>query len=98
MSRYCKEWRTIVTRLGRWIDFDNDYRTMEPWYMESVWNVFKKIYEKGRVYKGFRVMPYSTACTTPLSNFEAGSNYKDVSDPAVIVSFPLVENNGNPND
>mmetsp|Transcript_9257 Transcript_9257/g.18219 ORF Transcript_9257/g.18219 Transcript_9257/m.18219 type:complete len:1163 (-) Transcript_9257:42-3530(-) len=92
VTRYCSEWERIVKRMGRWIDFQNDYKTMEPWYMESVWWVFKTIFEKDLVYKGFRVMPYSTGCTTPLSNFEATSNYKDVSDPAVTVAFPLVDN------
>ncbi|GBG23945.1 Isoleucine--tRNA ligase [Hondaea fermentalgiana] len=91
VTRYCSEWERIVKRMGRWIDFQNDYKTMEPWYMESVWWVFKTIFEKDLVYKGFRVMPYSTGCTTPLSNFEATSNYKDVSDPAVVVAFPLKE-------
>lgn len=91
VTRYCGEWETIVKRMGRWIDFENDYKTMEPWYMESVWWVFKTVFEKKLVYKGFRVMPYSTGCTTPLSNFEATSNYKDVSDPAVVVSFPMVD-------
>eukprot|EP00516_Mucochytrium_quahogii_P005935 CAMPEP_0203747488 /NCGR_PEP_ID=MMETSP0098-20131031/2606_1 /ASSEMBLY_ACC=CAM_ASM_000208 /TAXON_ID=96639 /ORGANISM=" , Strain NY0313808BC1" /LENGTH=1136 /DNA_ID=CAMNT_0050635915 /DNA_START=145 /DNA_END=3555 /DNA_ORIENTATION=+ len=91
VTRYCGEWETIVKRMGRWIDFKNDYKTMEPWYMESVWWVFKTIFEKDLVYKGFRVMPYSYGCTTPLSNFEATSNYKDVTDPAVVVSFPLVD-------
>lgn len=91
VTRYCGEWETTINRLGRWIDFKNDYKTMEPWYMESVWWVFKTIFEKGLVYKSFRVMPYSTACNTPLSNFEAGLNYKDVSDPAVVVTFPLVD-------
>ena len=57
--------------------------------MESVWWVFKTLVEKGLVYRGYKVMPYSTACATPLSNFEAGLNYKDVADPAVVVSFPL---------
>jgi isoleucyl-tRNA synthetase len=71
-----QEWEKTVTRLGRWIDFENDYKTLDPSYMESVWWVFKQLYEKGLVYKGFKVMPYSTGCTTPLSNFEAGLNYK----------------------
>jgi isoleucyl-tRNA synthetase len=57
--------------------------------MESVWWTFKQIYDKGLVYRGSRIMPFSTGCTTVLSNFEAGSNYKDVSDPAIIISFPL---------
>ena len=91
VQRYSKEWEVTVKRLGRWIDFENDYKTMEPWYMESVWWVFKQIHEKGLLYRGFRVMPYSTACNTPLSNFEANLNYKDVTDPAVVVSFPLEE-------
>jgi isoleucyl-tRNA synthetase len=59
--------------------------------MESVWWVFKQLFDKGLVYKGFRVMPYSTALNTPLSNFEAQQNYKDVQDPAVVVTFPLVD-------
>jgi isoleucyl-tRNA synthetase len=82
VMRYSSEWERIVTRLGRWIDFRNDYKTLDPGFMESVWWVFKQLYEKGLVYKGFKVMPYSTGCTTPLSNFEANLNYKDVSDPA----------------
>ena len=85
------EWRQVVTRLGRWIDFDNDYKTLYPWFMESVWWVFKELYTKGLVYKGYKVMPFSTACSTPLSNFESGQNYKDVVDPAVVVRFPLLD-------
>lgn len=57
--------------------------------MESVWWVFKTLVEKNLVYRGYKVMPFSTACATPLSNFEAGLNYKDVKDPAVVVAFPL---------
>lgn len=76
---------------GRWIDFKNDYKTLYPWFMESVWWVFKQLYEKGFVYRGVKVMPYSTACCTPLSNFEANQNYKEVDDPAVMVSFALDE-------
>ena len=60
--------------------------------METVWWVFKQLYDKDLVYQGFKVMPFSTACTTPLSNFEAGQNYKDVKDPAVVVSFPVLPN------
>lgn len=59
--------------------------------MESVWWVFKQLYTKGMVYQGVKVMPYSTACTTALSNFESGQNYKDVQDPMVFVSMPLID-------
>ncbi|XP_078470570.1 isoleucine--tRNA ligase, cytoplasmic isoform X1 [Lampetra planeri] len=91
VMRYAKEWETTVVRLGRWIDFKNDYKTLYPSFMETVWWVFRQLFDKGFVYSGVKVMPYSTACTTPLSNFEANQNYKDVTDPAVIVSFPLLE-------
>lgn len=92
VQRYTAEWEKTVKRLGRWIDFDNDYKTMDPEFMESVWWVFKTLFAKGLVYRGYKVMPYSMACGTPLSNFEAGQNYKDVKDPAVVVTFPLVSN------
>ncbi|KAK9467712.1 tRNA synthetases class I-domain-containing protein [Lipomyces arxii] len=92
VMRYASEWRSTIDRLGRWIDFDNDYKTLNPTFMESVWWVFGQLYEKSAVYRGFRVMPYSTGCTTPLSNFEAQQNYKDVLDPAVVVAFVLKDN------
>lgn len=87
VTRYVTEWERTVERVGRWIDFENDYKTMYMSYMESVWWVFSQLWEKKLVYRGFKVMPYSTACTTPLSNFEANSNYKEVSDPAVTIAF-----------
>lgn len=87
VMRYSAEWEKTMTRMGRWIDFKNDYKTMHCSYMESVWWVFSELWKKKLVYRGFRVMPYSTGCTTPLSNFEANSNYKDVSDPAVTVAL-----------
>lgn len=55
VMRYSQEWQDVVTRLGRWIDFDNDYKTMYPWFMESVWWVLKQLFESGMVYKGFKV-------------------------------------------
>lgn len=70
-------------------DFKNDYKSLYPWYMESIWWVFQQLFTKGLVYQGVKVMPYSTACTTALSNFESGQNYKDVVDPSVVVAFPL---------
>ncbi|MDC6274572.1 isoleucine--tRNA ligase [Lacticaseibacillus paracasei] len=89
VMRYAGEWKSAITRLGRWIDFENDYKTLYPSFMESVWWAFKELYKKDAVYKGLRVMPYSTGVTTALSNFEAGLNYKDVNDPAVTVAFQL---------
>lgn len=91
VMRYASEWEKIVGRLGRWIDFQNDYKTLYPWFMESIWWVFRELFIKGMIYRGVKVMPFSTACNTPLSNFESGQNYKEVVDPAVIVSFPLVD-------
>ena len=91
VMRYSSEWRKTVERIGRWIDFDRDYKTLDTSFMESVWWAFSKLFDKGMVYRGLRVMPYSTGCTTPLSNFEAGSDYRDVQDPAVTVAFPLVD-------
>ena len=91
VMRYAADWEAIIGRLGRWVDFKNDYKTLYPAFMESVWWVFKTLFTKGLVYKGVKVMPYSSACTTPLSNFESGQNYKDVVDPAVVVTFPLID-------
>ncbi|MCJ1435311.1 isoleucine--tRNA ligase [Xylographa pallens] len=91
VMRYSAEWRQTIDRLGRWIDFDNDYKTMDTSFMESVWWVFKQLFEKEMVYQGYQVMPYSTALNTPISNFEAASNYKDTQDPAVVVTFPLLD-------
>lgn len=90
VTRYVEEWEKIVARTGRWIDFKNDYKTMDLNYMESIWWVFAQLYEKNLVYRGFKVMPYSTGCKTPLSNFEAGENYKTVPDPEIMVTFPIV--------
>jgi len=91
VMRYSDQWEETVTRIGRWIDFQNDYKTLYPSFMESVWWVFKQLYEKDMVYRGFKVMPYSTKCNTPLSNFEANQNYKETVDPSVIITFPLDE-------
>ncbi|CAJ0842635.1 2589_t:CDS:10 [Entrophospora sp. SA101] len=91
VMRYSGAWQTTVERIGRWIDFDNDYKTLNTTFMESVWWVFKQLYDRDQVYRGVKIMPYSTGCTTPLSNFEAAQNYKDVNDPSIVVSFPLLD-------
>jgi isoleucyl-tRNA synthetase len=85
--RYTGEWRKTVRRMGRWVDFDADYKTMDPAYMESVWWVFRSLWDRGLVYEGFKVMPYCPRCATPLSNFETAQGYVDVQDPAITVAF-----------
>ncbi|CUV05324.1 unnamed protein product [Cryptosporidium hominis] len=89
--RYTQEWKSTVERVGRLIDFDNGYKTMDLNFMQTVWWVFKQLFDQNLVYRAYRVMPYSTACATPLSNFECNLNYKDVNDPSVIITFPLLE-------
>ena len=89
VQRYTAQWQKTIERIGRWVDFDNDYKTMDPWYMESVWWVVKQLWEQGLIYKGEKVVPFSTELGTVLSNFEAGSNYKSVQDPALTVLFKL---------
>ena len=88
---YSGIWEETVERLGRWIDFENDYKTLYPTFMESVWWVFKQLFDKGLVYSGVKIMPYSTGCTTTLSNFEVAQNYKDTQDPFVVVNFPFLD-------
>uniref|UniRef100_A0A0D9VD18 Isoleucyl-tRNA synthetase n=1 Tax=Leersia perrieri TaxID=77586 RepID=A0A0D9VD18_9ORYZ len=89
-DRYAAEWEAMVRRMGRWVDFEGGYRTMDMEFMESVWWVFAQLWEKDLVYKGFKVMPYSTECKTVLSNFEAVLKYEKVEDFTAMVSFPVV--------
>ena len=88
--KYTEEWRKTITRLGRWVDFDDDYKTMDLPFMETVWWVFGQLWEKGLVYQGVRVMPFSWRLSTPLSNFEANLDYRSVQDPSVTARLPLV--------
>ena len=90
--RYSSEWKSTVERTGRWIDFENDYKTLYPWYMESIWAVWAKMNDLGLIYRGFKVMPYSTACSTPLSNFEINDTYAPYKDWAITVTFPVKGN------
>jgi isoleucyl-tRNA synthetase len=85
--RYTAEWREIVTRMGRWVDFEHGYRTMDRDYMESIWWVFRTLWEKDLIYEGNRILPYCPRCSTPLSNFEANQGYLEVTDPAITVKF-----------
>ncbi|MGA9714997.1 MAG: isoleucine--tRNA ligase [Aeromicrobium sp.] len=92
VMKYTGEWRDYVTRQARWVDFDNDYRTMNPDYMESVIWAFKSLYDKGFVYEGFRVLPYCWNDETPLSNHELRMDddvYQNRQDPAVTVGFEI---------
>jgi isoleucyl-tRNA synthetase len=93
VMKFAHEWEYYVNRQARWVDFVNDYKTMDISYMESVLWVFKQLYEKGLVYQAMRVMPYSWACETPLSNFETrlDNAYREVSDKALTFSFCLKE-------
>lgn len=93
VQRYTAEWRRTINRIGRWVDFEHDYKTMDPWYMESVWWVVKQLWDKGLIYRGEKVVPFSTALGTVLSNFEAGSNYQDAQDPSITVLFKLEDSN-----
>ncbi len=89
---YTSEWREYVTRQARWVDFDHDYKTLNPDYMESVVWAFKQLYEKGLVYEGFRVLPYCWNDQTPLSNHELRMDddvYQMRQDPAVTVGLRL---------
>lgn len=89
--RYTEEWKKTVERMGRWVDFDKTYHTMDLTYMESVWWVCSQLYKQGLVYEGFKVMPFSNKLGTPISNFELNLNYKEVDDPSIIVEFQSVE-------
>lgn len=88
------EWEETVDRMGRFVDFKNDYKTMDPEFMESVWWVFGELWKKDLIYQGDKVIAYSPKLGSPLSNFEANLNYKDIDDPAVTVKFELVNNPG----
>ncbi|MFW0787096.1 isoleucine--tRNA ligase [Gordonia sp. CPCC 206044] len=94
--RYTGEWRDYVTRQARWVDFDNDYKTLDIDFMESVMWAFKRLHDKGLVYQGYRVLPYSWYEQTPLSNQESKLDdaYRMRQDPAVTVTMPLVVPDG----
>lgn len=87
--RLDKEWEKIINRLGRWVDFKNNYKTMDTTFMESVWWGFQQLFNKGLVYQGRKVVMYCPRCATPLSNFEIAmdNSYKDVEDNSVYVKF-----------
>jgi isoleucyl-tRNA synthetase len=88
---YADDWKHIVPRMGRWVDMEHDYKTMDASYTESVWWVFSELNKKGLVYEGFKSMHLCPRCGTTLSNFEVNLGYKDIKDIAVTVKLPLID-------
>lgn len=90
VMRYADIWRKIIPRLGRWADMDNDYRTMDTTYTESVWWAFSELHKKGLIYEGFKSMNLCPRCETTLSNFEVSQGYKDITDISITVKFKII--------
>ncbi len=88
--KYTNEWRKIITRMGRWVDFDNDYKTMDADFMESIWWVAKALWDKGMIYEGKYILPYCPRCSTVLSTHELAQGYKEKQDPAITVRFKVI--------
>lgn len=91
---YVDDWKKIVPRMGRFVDMENDYRTLNPSFTETVWRVFKQLQDKGLVYEGFKSMHLCPHCGTTLSNFEVSQGYKDITDISVTVKFGLLDEPG----
>jgi isoleucyl-tRNA synthetase len=89
--KYVEEWGKVVKRIGRWVDFDNSYKTMDTSYMESVWWALKQIWDKGFIYEDRKVLLYCSRCETPISNFEVAmdNSYRDVTEESVFVKFKI---------
>jgi len=92
--RYVDDWKKIIPRMGRWVNMENAYRTMDASYTESVWWSFKTLYDKGLIYQGFKGMQLCPRCETTLSNFEVALGYKDITDISVTVKLELVDESG----
>lgn len=92
--KYADEWYKFIPRIGRWVDMDHDYKTMDVSYMESIWWVFKQLYDKDLIYEGYKSMHICPRCQTTLSNFEVTQNYKDIKDLSVIAKFELIDEPG----
>ncbi len=89
--KYTSEWRQTITRMGRWVDFDHDYKTMNPEYMESIWWIAKQLWDKQLIYEGKYILPYCPRCSTVLSTHELAQGYKDVNDMTVTVRFKITQ-------
>ncbi|MBI4591886.1 isoleucine--tRNA ligase [Candidatus Uhrbacteria bacterium] len=86
---YAREWKTVIHRLGRWVDMEDDYKTMDRPFMESIWWVFKSLWEKGDIYQGHKPIHICPRCETVLSKFEVNQGYQDVKDISIMVTFPI---------
>ena len=95
---YRDDWKKVVPRMGRWADMEDDYKTMDSTYTESVWWVFSQLHKKGLVYEGFKSMHLCPRCGTTLSNFEVNQGYKDIKDIAVTVKLTLLDDAGQKTD
>ena len=87
--RYTGEWQRFIQRVGRWVDWDHQYRTMDPEFMESVWWAVKSLWDLGLIYEGHKSLAYCPRCATPLSNFEVNLGYHDTQDPSLTVRFAV---------
>src|ERR1035437_10000531 len=94
VMRYADDWKKIIPRTGRWVDMENDYKTMDTTYTESVWWAFKNLYDKDLIYTAFKSMLLCPHCETTLSNFEVNQGYKDITDISVYVKFELIDEPG----
>ena len=96
--QYADQWRDVIVRMGRWVDFDDDYKTMDPEFMESVWWAFKELYDKGLLYEAYRSMHICPRCETTLAQSEVAQGYKDVKDLSVTVKFKIRGDANDAND
>lgn len=89
--RLDKEWEKVINRIGRWVDFKNNYKTMDKSFMESVWWGFKKLFDKGLIYQGRKVILYCPRCATPLSNFEIAmdNSYQETTEASTIYKYQV---------
>ncbi|MEA2275989.1 MAG: isoleucyl-tRNA synthetase, partial [Solirubrobacteraceae bacterium] len=91
---FLEDWNALTERIGFWIDLEDAYRTLDPTYIESVWWALRRIYDKGLLYEGHKVVPYCPGCGTALSSHEVAQGYEDVIDPSIYVRFGVVEDGG----
>ena len=90
VMRYADEWKKIIPRVGRWVDMERDYKTMDWQYTESIWWVFKSLFDKGLIYEGYKPMHICPRCETTLANFEVAQGYKDMTDISAVAKFELI--------